>query len=67
MDNGNSICFKCTTLILAASVEIILYMINLEELGEMYKQMSNDSKSDTLYTLFFFAGKRMCVTFIVKL
>ena len=33
MDNGNSICFKCTTLILAVSVEIILNMINLEELG----------------------------------
>ena len=33
MDNGNSICFKCTTLILAVSVDIILNMINLEELG----------------------------------
>lgn len=53
MDNGNSICFKCTTLILAVSVEIILNTINLEELKEMCKQMSNDSKSDRLYIQYF--------------
>ena len=39
----------------------------LKELGDMCKQMANDSKSDKLYTLFFFVGKRRYVTFVVKL